>query len=332
VKFLLGCAVICAALSAQAEVMRLRWRGVQATGPAPAKLDRAVELHLAIALKQLGTELATAPPVDAEASARCVFTGKTAGCLVEVMRPADGVHVERKQEIPFRDADDLAESLSLLVTELISTELREIVTPREPEPKPAPPVKPPEPPKPSPRVEAPPEEPKVVVRKRPPVPSHGLLEIGPTVAVGFAGEPVLGGAVVRGGWARGVLRVGGTLSITGTSDHRSGYSFSYVRFLTGPRVGAGFDSRRVEGDLTAGPALYVLSIDAGAAGKHTLTSFAGMVGARLGVRLSAAIQLALTVDAAVAAHQEQVQAPDGSTVSQFGLGSLEVALTLAYRL
>jgi hypothetical protein len=342
VRVAVALVLVCAfAQAGRAEVMRLRWRGVEAAGSAPAKLDRAIGLHLAIALKQLGTELAAAAPVDAEAGARCSFAGKTASCVVDVVHLADGVRVERKQDIPFRDADDLAESLSLLVAEMVQTDLREIVTPRE---EPKPPEPPPQPrPKPIAKVAPPPStdgEPSrdtpparthSTIRKTRPAPSHGIIEVGPTVAFGFTGEPVLAGAVIRGGWARGALRVGGTLSFTGNDADRGGYSFTFLRLLTGARVGVGFDRPRVEGELGVGPGLLVLTTDAHQYGTHTLTTFAGVVGARLGVRLSTALELALSVDAAVAASRQQVTA-GGMPVTQLDLGSLEVALMLAYRL
>jgi hypothetical protein len=334
---------------ARAEVMRLGWRGVQASGAAPARLEKVLQGHLAVALKQRGTELAAGPPVDAEASAHCAFTRNAATCVVEVVHPADGVRAERKAEIPFHDAEDLAESLALLVTETLETDLRDalVAAPHEPEPKPAPPTKPTpraQPPAPAGHEPSPPLQPEPTLPSTTP-PTGGAatarvhraqpatvdLELGPAVALGFAGEPPLYGAIVRGEWARGVVRVGGTLSMTGASVDRSPWHLGVFRLLTGPRVGAGVERRLWSFGATAGPALLVLAIDAHVPdGTHTLATFAACGGVRLAVHPTRALALAVTADAAVAVSRERVEA-GGQPVQVFDVGSVELALTLAYR-
>lgn len=345
------------AAPARAEVVRLRWRGVTATGTPPPRLERACEAHLAIALKQRGTELASAPPVDAEAGARCSFAGRAATCTVEVVHPVDNVRAERHASIPFHDAEDLAESLALLVGEMLETDLRDIVSPRElPDARPPPPTPPTAPPArlPAPAAGTPPARtPPPVERTPPPAPAQAppparsaappsspapsgspgptvarpgataptpvpppvaarpprggptagparsrpaerapgvvALEIGPTAAFGFTGEPVLLGAGVRAGWGRGVLRVGGALSLTGTDATHDPWRLTFLRLVTGPRVGAGLVRGRLSFAGTAGPALLLLATDAHVGdGQHTLATLAFAAGARLGVRLARA--------------------------------------------
>jgi hypothetical protein len=308
--------VLFVAAPVHADVLRLRFRGVQSTGPAPLRLDRAVESHLAVALKQRGTELVRTDPVDAEASARCSFSGAphTATCLVEVVRPGNNMRAERRADIPFRDSEDLAESLALLVSDVVATDLDSLSPQPEPEPEP---VQSPKPPPPA--IEVHPPKPKPT---SPPPPTAIHLGAGPVVVVGFTGEPVLGGL-----WSRGPFRLGGTLSLTGGASDPQPWHLTFFRLLTAVRVGAGFERGRFGFDATLGPGLLVLSTDAhqpaGPEAQHTLATFAGVGGVRLAVRLHRAVALALDVDAAVAG---------GVPIQEFSLGSLELALTLAYRL
>src|SRR5205085_9374542 len=94
----------------------------------------------AVALRQLGLKLVSLPPSSAEASATCVFvTPRLARCLVEV-QSSSGTKAERRAQIPFHDAEDLAESLALIVSDMLTTKFPEVVTPPPP---PAPPPSPP---------------------------------------------------------------------------------------------------------------------------------------------------------------------------------------------
>src|SRR5581483_2397578 len=127
--------LVAAAADAQApqQLRRLHWRGIATDGAAPPKLDKLSAAHLAIALKPLDVELVVGPPFDAYASARCSFpSSQGARCLVEVVQSSGTGRAERRAEIPFRDADDLSESLAVLVADLLQNDLREIVTPPPP--------------------------------------------------------------------------------------------------------------------------------------------------------------------------------------------------------
>src|SRR5262249_7138904 len=135
---------------AHAAVSRVRWRGVQAEGAGPPRLESATAAHLALALRSLGAGLVPGPPFDAEALAKCQFaTAKHAQCHVEVL--AGELHAERHADIPYRDADDLAESIALLVSGMLQTDLADLPQQQEIEPE-----KPP-PPKPLPQVTLPPQ-------------------------------------------------------------------------------------------------------------------------------------------------------------------------------
>ena len=318
--------------------MRLRWRGVAVEGVAPPHLDKATESHIAVALKQLGTELSSSPPIDAEGGADCRFApgGKSASCVVEVVHSSDGLRAERKADVPFHDAEDLAESLALLVADMLQNDLKDIAVP-------------------APRPEPPPPKPKtnenesgdvnanvngnanvnananVNVRKRRALGPSGLvLEIGPSVVVGFTGDPPVYGVLLRGLYAQGLLRVGGALSLTGTELHRGGYDLSFVRLATGPRVGLGIARRRVDFDVVAGPALLLIATDAHITdGTHTHADLAFALGVRLLVVIAAPLALIVGADAAVALSREQVVAGP-QQLAEFGLGSLELTLGLAY--
>ena len=105
---------------AAADSARVRWRGVAVEGRAPAALQPAVAAHVAVALRSLGSSLVTSGPGDAEAAASCAFpsSAKVARCVVVVqVGRATGGRAERRAEIRYRDAEDLAESLALLVAE-----------------------------------------------------------------------------------------------------------------------------------------------------------------------------------------------------------------------
>jgi hypothetical protein len=107
---------------------RVRWRGVAVEGRAPPSLQPAVAAHVAVALRSLGSSLVTAAPEDAEAAASCAFpsSAKVARCIV-VVKVGSAARAERRQEIRYRDAEDLAESLALLVSDILTSEFPDIV-------------------------------------------------------------------------------------------------------------------------------------------------------------------------------------------------------------
>ena len=352
--------------------VRLHWRGLITVGArAPARLDQAVRAHLAVALRQLGMQAVATPPADAEGGARCeLFPGakRLARCRVEVVHSQGGERAERQVDIPYRDADDLAESISLLVADMLGSDLHDILTPSpgsiepedEPEPTPAPEPastprsesrspsrKPPspviapperEPVAPTPPMQAREPEPRPrapstnkVIAAAPSRPGELRLEAGPTVAFGFDGEPPLGGALLRALYVGPVaLRLGGALSVSGGATSAQGYRLSFTRLVTGPLAGAGFSRGRVRGALTFGPALYLLAISAAPGGAHNLLAFALVAGARLSVGLAGPLDLYAGADLTGSLTEERVVAGP-ALVAGFGRFSLETTVGLAYR-
>jgi hypothetical protein len=137
--------------AASAESARVRWRGVTVEGRAPAALPSAVAAHVAISIKQLGSTMVTTGPADVDVAARCRFVGaRAARCVVQVTRAAGG-KAERRAEVRYRDAEDLAESLALLISDTLTAEFPDIVgAPRAQAPTPPPPAPPTPPPAPTP--------------------------------------------------------------------------------------------------------------------------------------------------------------------------------------
>jgi hypothetical protein len=322
---------------------RFRWRGVTAAsdgGKAPARLDAAAQAEVVVALRPLGVEVVDKGAADAEGTARCAFpTGKPAQCAVEVLRYADGVHAERRAEIPYRDADDLARSLALLLADTLQMDLPSLSA--EPQPEEPQPEKPPrqkasdrshseQPPEKT--GDHPPEKPPTKIEKpSPPFPIAKLfIDVGPTLAIGFSGEPLLYGAQARASWVMGPLRVGGVLSMTGNRDVRDGFELSFLRVVTGPRGGVGFQSGRLAFDASLGPALFVLSTDAQPGGHHTLVAAAACLGARLAIALAKPVALALSADGTLMFTEGFIDAGP-VRVADFGRLSLEVAISLSYR-
>jgi hypothetical protein len=351
---------------AHAGVGRVRWRGVEAqSGTPPPRLEAATAAHLQLALRPLGAALVPGPPFDAEAVARCTFvaTARRAQCQVEVV--AGQLRAERRGDVPFRDADDLAESIALLVTGLLQSDFADL--PSLPEPEPEPPKPPPQPPPPPvlpPEAQTPPptqtrpQTPTPTRTQTPtqtrtqtqtptptrtagaqPLITHArsarqslLLSVGPSVAVGFSGEPALWGASMRALYlTRAVVRVGGSVTFEGTDLTRSGFDLSFFRMTAAPRIGVGYSQGRVDIDLGVGPALHVLyGRTRDGAYSHTLTSLAGIAGARLGVGISPQLALEAGLDVVGSLQDERVAA--GPTlVTRFGRWWLDVAIALVYR-
>jgi hypothetical protein len=113
---------------AAASGARVRWRGIAVEGRAPAALKEAVAAHVAVALRSLGSSVVTGGADDAEAAASCAFptTARVARCVV-VVQAAHAARVERRAEIRYRDAEDLAESLALLVSDILTSEFSDVV-------------------------------------------------------------------------------------------------------------------------------------------------------------------------------------------------------------
>jgi hypothetical protein len=127
-RFAVTLACLLAAGVAAADNARVRWRGVAIEGRAPPALLPAVAAHVAVALRSLGSSLVTSGPEDAEAAASCAFpsSAKVARCVV-VVQARRAARAERRAEIRYRDAEDLAESLALLVSDILTSEFPDIV-------------------------------------------------------------------------------------------------------------------------------------------------------------------------------------------------------------
>lgn len=380
----LVCILVCigVARAAAAGSARVRWRGVAVEGRPPAALQTAVQAHVGVALKSLGSSLVTAEPQDAEAAASCAFpsSAKVARCVV-VVQANKAARAERRAEIRYRDAEDLAESLALLVSDVLTSEFPDIVGGAHQDVPPAlgpPPANPPAPPSPPPATNPPPQNPPPptpeqqkaheaemarqleVVRQlqkqaddaraasareaqaraaavkvekpSPPPPSRLAVEVGASAIGGVArSNPWLAGALARLSWSRGLLRVGGALSLTGMSQTLpSGIELSYFRTAIAARIGIGARTRLVDVDLTAGPAVVVLYENAHADGHHTLASFAAVVGPRLALTLAGPIALVVGADLDVAATDEKVTV-NGSTQAELSRVSFEMTLGIAWR-
>jgi len=385
-RLLLTLVCICVGGVASAGSARVRWRGVAVEGRPPAALQTAVQAHVGVALKSLGSSLVTAEPQDAEAAASCAFpsSAKVARCLV-VVQANKAARAERRAEIRYRDAEDLAESLALLVSDILTSEFPDIVggahqdtppalgpSPANPPPTNPPPTNPP-PQNPPPANPTPPtpEQEKAheaemarqlevvkqlqkqaddaraasakdaqahaaaaakIEKPAAPSPTRTAVEIGGS-AIGGVGRsnPWLAGALARLSWSRGLLRVGGALSLTGMSQTlSSGIELSYFRTAIAARVGIGTHTRLVDVDLTAGPALVVLYENAHGAGHHTLASFAAVVGPRLALTLAGPVALVLGADLDIAATDEKVTV-NGSTAAELSRVSFEMTLGIAWR-
>jgi hypothetical protein len=364
--------------AAAADSARVRWRGVAVEGRAPAALQAAVAAHVGVALKQLGSSLVTSGAYDVEAGATCGFasSAKVAHCMVVVARDK-GARAERRAEIRYRDAEDLAESMALLVSDILTADFADVVggaravnppATGPPPPVAAPPVAPPSssPPPSSPPPPAPPtpEEQKAheaemqrqleVVKSlqqqadaaraardkaRPTAPSlpklppltRTALEAGVVGIFGIgAANPTLVGGTVRGVYARGLLRAGASLSLTGMRQTFDTHDLSFFRALLTARAGVGTRSALVDFDVTGGPALLVLVEDAHSEGRHTVASFAVAVGPRLALTLAGPIALVAGADLDVAVTDEKVTS-GGSRIAQFSRASVEVTLGIAWR-
>jgi hypothetical protein len=161
-------------------------------------------------------------------------------------------------------------------------------------------------------------------------PSRLFVELGAVAVVGFTGEPALFGASLRTLWASGPLRAGGILSVAGANTQTEGWDLTFTRLLTGPRVGAGLRRGRVDLDLTAGPALYVLGTDAHIKdGTHSFAAFAFTAGGHLSISVHPQVAVHLGVDVIATLTEGRVMAGE-RLITAFSHGSAEITLGLAY--
>ncbi|MCU1277244.1 MAG: hypothetical protein JWM53_790 [bacterium] len=373
----LGC--LLAAGVATADSARVRWRGVAVEGRAPSALQPAVAAHVAVALRSLGSSLVTSAPQDAEAAASCAFpsSARVARCVV-VVQARRAARAERRAEIRYRDSEDLAESLALLVSDILTSEFPDIVgshpesqpqtQPRSQTPTPTPTPAPAQPPPPTVPPPPTPEQQKAheaemqrqleIVkslqkqaddaraqrdreqqRQRPPPPpspklppvTHLAVELGATGVFGLgSANPSLVGGAARALYARGLLRAGASLSLSGMRSSLSGHDLTFIRALVAGRAGIGVRAGVADFDLTAGPALLVLVDDAHSEGRHTVASLAFVGGPRLSLTLGGPIALVAGADFDLAITDEKVVA--GTTrVAQFSRASVEATLAIAWR-
>src|SRR5262249_32306862 len=98
--------------------LRVYWSGGAVTGQAPRRLQQKVTTQLGISVQPLGLRLGPRGS-NLDASARCEFArgGERASCVVEVRDRSAQRHAEHRAEIPFRDADDFAQTLALMVVD-----------------------------------------------------------------------------------------------------------------------------------------------------------------------------------------------------------------------
>jgi hypothetical protein len=390
---MLACLVVAgSSFAAEGGGARVRWRGVAVDGHGPAQLQSAAAAHVAVALRQLGSTLTVTAPADAEAQASCLFVGnkRVARCLVEISG-AGKTRAQRRVEIPYRDAEDLAESLALLVSDVLTAEFPDVLAPRgapratPPEPVAPSPVAPQPPPVVPPRATAtPPTTPSVapttprlredkdeddgamqarlaaerarqaeLARRAdrqeaaeraaeraaaPPVPRRPAappaerlsLDAAAAVVVGLgADNPSLFGGALRALWGRGLLRLGGSLSLAGVDHAIDGHALGFFRAAVGARAGVGVSGGAVDFDATAGPALLIVATDAHGDGRHAVASFAVVVGPRLSFRLAGALALVLGLDVTVAVTDEKITAGP-TTVAEFSRAVAEITLGLSW--
>jgi hypothetical protein len=351
--------------------LRVHWAGVAATGRAPKGLSQKMVTQLGISVQPLGLRLGPGGS-NLDASARCDFArAGSASCMVEVRDRSAQRHAEHRADIPYRDVDDFAQTLSLMVVDALVVDLR-VVDPgaapppppvEEPPPAPTPskdatppkvdgdatPTRTPEPPPPAPPEKKSPEvarqEEHRIVRAAPSPPPRAIvatapaersparlaLSVGPTLALDTADAPMLYGVDARLVWSRGPFELGGAVALAGATQSEAGYDLSFLRVAVGPRVGLLLRSGRWIADVSAGPALLMLRTSAQPGETHTLEAFAGVVGTSGQVAISQSLGLQLGVDALLPASRERVVVGQ-SAVAEFGLVSVGISLALLYQM
>jgi hypothetical protein len=335
------------------------WRGVAIQGPAPPELAAKTTSQLVVALRPLGLRISSAAPVLAEVRTRCSFSAsrRSALCVVEALgKEGQGPRVTRHADIPFKDAEDLAASLALLVSDALTSGFQispvgpavASVAPPQPESD-AGVVEPGDlPAAPSPVVDAPDAGPSPVAPPPEPVVLEATvvadaaaratrntdLEAAFAATVDGSGGPTLYGANLRalyGGFSP--LRWGIGTSLGFGQSTQDGIRLAFFRLLAGPLVGAGLRRDGWAASLTLGPALVLHVTDPHAiAAEHVLATAALVAGARFSVSVLPSLDVVAGADCAAAATREQVFAPDGQLLAAFGFVSVSASLGLSYRL
>jgi hypothetical protein len=346
----------------------VRWRGLVFDGgvggpggPGGLGLDaRAVQraqaaaaAQVAISVKQLGWERVSADgtPADAEAEARCARAGTKVRCVVRVIELADprevgsargATTVERALELDDPDGETIAQTVALVVTDLLGRgERAERVVPPQPRAPttttttPAPAPAPPSAAERAAAAAAAAERARLAAEARaarPPLlpgPTRLAVGIEGQLAFGFSGEPLLGGIGVRGTWGKSALRVGGLLSVVGGGARYGPYDLSFVRFALGPRLGAGVRRGRFGFDGDLGPLLVVLSAQAAGGGGHTTVTGAVAGGLQALFKIAGGFALWARVEGQVSFSRLRVIVGDDE-VGRFDLGSLGLGLGIGY--
>src|SRR5262249_20315289 len=107
-------------------IKRVRWAGMHRQSHAPHRLNEAVKAHLAIVLRQMDIAMTDEPPFEAAASAACVFrpsergAKKRAVCSLRIDLRSGTNLAKQQVTVPYRDVDDLAQTLALLTGNMLS--------------------------------------------------------------------------------------------------------------------------------------------------------------------------------------------------------------------
>ena len=177
------------------------------------------------------------------------------------------------------------------------------------------------------------EKARAAAQPKEPPPTWIAVELGGAALAGVGdANPWLVGALARVSWARGLLRLGGSVSLTGMHQSLDGGSvgISYFRTALALRAGVGTRTRWLDLDVTAGPGLSILYESAGAAGRHTLTSFVGVVGPRLAITLAGPIALVVGADLDISATDEKITL-GAETPARFSRFAFELTVGIAWR-
>ena len=130
VRRLVTLACLLVAGRALADGARVRWSGVAGDGHAPATLEKASAAHIAVALKQLGLDHGHAAAGLGRRVGQLHLSPRHIGAL---SRRGAGVGRRARAEtrgIPFHDAEDLAESLALIVADVLTAQFPEVLAPQ----------------------------------------------------------------------------------------------------------------------------------------------------------------------------------------------------------
>jgi hypothetical protein len=315
---------------------RIAWKGVVTLeGTPPPGLREQAALHLGVVVRQLGLRLGSRAPVRATSEAQCSFREDgRAACRVEVLELGTGHTAVREGEIPFRDVDDLSESIALLVADAVRVDLpgivgvplpvserAEVEGELEVEDKTDIPA-----PKASPRDAIPPE----AIEESDAGAMSMALE--PTIALDLQGAPALVGASLRGSYASAQgIRIGAHAFVAGARAHRSSYDFDFYRVVAGPRIGFGASAGGLDLEVTAGPAMSILVTNANVTGgRHTLFALAFLAGPRASIRLGAGWALGAALDLLLSSSRELILEAETRLV-RFGIAGVNIAVVIEHR-